>query len=242
MIEASAPRRAAGKCLMIAFALAALGCTPLPPLPPPPPDWATPLPPGVSSNPRAFRAQVAGLVPGTPHTRARAATCYRCAVEVSIEALGDTRMINPDTAPATGVAVARIVNLDSTDTEARYGFLPGIQAEYYLWVDRKPGSLKARWTVLQVPTGAGLVTAGHQKDLRRCHRYPPPYSDADFYEFKYHGPCSVAANPERSTINQASLFSTTRLAAFVHRVAALVRGELTAAQGGWISCSDGCCM
>lgn len=244
MIKPSAPPRAAVKWILIASAGAALGCTPLgsyPPPFPPPPDWSTPLPPGVSSDAPAFRAQVAGLVPGRSHNRPRAATCYRCAVEVTIEALGDTRRINPDTAPAAGTAVARIVNLDSTDTEARFGFRPGIQAVYYLWVDRKPGLLKARWTVLQVPVGAGKVTAGHQKDLRLCHRYTPSYSDADFAEFKSHDPCLVAVNAEKSSLSHASLFSTEQLAAFVERLAALVRGELTAAEGGWISCSDGCC-
>jgi hypothetical protein len=163
-----------------------------------------------------------------------------------IEALGDTRLIDPDNAPATGVAVARIENLDAVDTEAKFGFLPGIQALYYLWVDRLPGSATARWTVLQVPMGAGIVTAGHQQDLKRCHYSkptdPPPVSDADFYEYKYDDhPCDVAVSVEKSSAQQASFLSTEQFAALVGRVAAFLRGEFTAAQGAWISCSGGCC-
>lgn len=243
MIKPSAPPRAAGKWILIVAAVAAFGCTPYPPPPLPPPDWGTPLPPGVSSDAPTFRAHVATFKPGgNAHKRPRAATCHQCAVEVTIQALGDTRTINPNAAPASGVAVARIENLDPTDTEARYGFRPGNQAVYYLWVDRKPGSLRARWTVLQVPVGAGKVTAGHQKDLRVCHLFRPDSSDADFYEFKHRGGCTVAVSPEKSMISQASLLSSERLSAFVRRVAGLFRREFAAAQGGWISCSDGCCI
>lgn len=252
MITQSAPPRPAAKWIAIASAIVTLGCTPPGGFPPPRPDWSTPLPTGVDSDAATFRARVGKTFPlsGNPHTRARAATCSfgslgsprsLCAVEVKIEALGDTRLIDPDHAPATGVAVARIENLDSLDTEAKFGFRPGIQDVYYLWVDRKPGSEKARWTILQVPMGAGIVTAGYQKDLRLCHAYKPESSEADFLEYNYHGPCPTLATAERPSINQASLVSTERFAALVGRVAAFLRGELSAAQGGWISCSGGCC-
>jgi len=158
-----------------------------------------------------------------------------------IEPVGDTRLIDPDNAPVTGVAVARIENLDTVDTEAKFGFQPGIQALYYLWVDRKPGSTKARWTILQVPMGAGIVTAGYQADLKLCHAYKPVSSDADFLEYKDYGRCPALATAERPSMNQASVVSTERFAALAERVAAFFRGKFTAAQGGWISCSGGCC-
>lgn len=254
MITRSAPPRAAAKWMAITSAIIALGCPPPGGFPPPRPDWSTPLPPGVESDAATFRARV-GTFPrgGYSHTRARAATCSPssydslgsrrslCAVEVAIEALGDTRLINPDNAPATGVAVARIENLDSLDTEAKFGFRPGNQDLYYLWVDRKPGSVKARWTILQVPVGVGFVSAGYQKDLKLCHAYKPVSSDADFLEYKDYGRCTALATADKPSINQASLLSTDRFAAIVGRVAAFLRGELTAAQGGWISCSAGCC-
>ena len=162
-----------------------------------------------------------------------------------IEPLGNTMLIDPDNAPATGVAVARIENLDSVDTETRFGFRPGIQALYYLWVDRKPGSTKARWTVLQVPMGAGIVTAGYQKDLKLCN-YPHPgdirVSDADFYEYKYDDQrCDAAVTAEKSSVHQASFLSTERFAALVSRVGAFIRNDFSAASGGWISCNGGCC-
>lgn len=159
-----------------------------------------------------------------------------------IEPLGDTRLINPDNAPPGGVAVARIENLDSVDTEAKFGFRPGIQAVYYLWVDRKPGSTKARWTILEVPMGAGIVRAGYQKDLKLCFAGVPPESDADFYEYKYDDhPCTYMASVEKPNFHQASLLPADRFVSLLGKVAAFLRGEIAAAQGGWISCSGGCC-
>jgi hypothetical protein len=258
MITRSAPPRAAAKWIAITAAVVALGCTSSGGFPLPPPDWSTPLPTGVDSDPNAFRARLDKGYPrsGTSHRRARAATCRPglaasglpralCSVEVMIEPVGDTRLIDPNNAPAAGVAVARIENLDSVDREAKFGFRPGIQAVYYLWVDRKPGSTKARWTVLEVPMGAGIVKAGYQKDLKLCnywHEGEIRVSDADFYEYKYDDhPCEVLASTQKSSVHQASFFSTEQFAALVERVAALLRGELAAAQGGWISCSGGCC-
>ena len=255
MIMRSAPPRAAAKWIVITSAIVALGCPPPGGYPPPRPDWSTPLPTGVDSDAGTFRARLDKGFPrsSTSHTRARAATCRSgsldysghprslCAVDVMIEPVGDTRLIDPDNAPVMGVAVARIENLDTVDTEAKFGFRPGIQALYYLWVDRKPGSTKARWTILQVPMGAGIVTAGYQKDLKLCHEYKPVSSDADFLEYKDYRPCTALASAEKPDISQASLVSTERFSALVGRVAAFLRKDFTAAQGGWISCSAGCC-
>lgn len=255
MNSRSGPPRAAAKWISIATVVVVLGCPP-PAGFPPIPDWSTPLPTGVDSDAAAFRGRLEKSFPrgGPIHARARAARCrpghtplrILCAVEVRIEPVGDTRLIDPDNAPIAGVPVARIENLDTVDTEALFGFRPGIEAVYYLWVDRKPGTTKARWTVVQVPMGAGIVTAGHQSDLKRCMYYhpgdPPPVSDADFYEYKYDDHrCEVAVSAEKSRVQEASLLSSQVFAALVGRVAALLRRELTAAQGGWISCSGGCC-
>ena len=92
--------------------------------------------------------------------------------------------------------------------------------------------------------GAGIVTAGYQMDLKLCHHWKSgdiKISDADFYEYRYHGPCTAVATAGKSGIDQASLLPTERFAAFVERVAAFLRRDFTAAQGGWISCSGGCC-
>ncbi len=248
MIKPSAPPHAVRKWIAISTAIIALGCRPPGGFRPSPAEWNTPLPPGVDANAATFHARVARAFPasGNSHTRARpSATCYPCMVQVKIEALGDTRLINPYNGPETGVAVARIENLDSKEVEGVFGFRPGIQAVYYLWVDRKPRSTAPRWTVLQVPMGAGIVTAGRQWDLVLCHRWPVGYrpsSDADFYEYR-HGdrPCDAVGTAERSGIQQASLISTERLAAFVGGVVAFLRGGLTVSDGGWIDCNMGCC-
>ena len=257
MSSRSAPPRAAAKWIAITSAVVALGCPP-PAGFPPTPDWSTPLPTGVDSDAAAFRARLDKGFPrgDRSHTRARAAKCrpdrtlrFLCAVDVRIEPLGDTRLIHADSAPASGAAVARIENLDSVDTEARFGLRPGTEAVYYLWVDRKPGSIRARWTIVQVPRGAGIVTAGYQRDLRLCMRYhegdPPSVSDADFYEYKYDDhPCdtgTTSGSSYKSSVQEASFLSTQQFSALVGRVAAFLRGEFSAAQGGWISCNGGCC-
>jgi len=244
----SAPHRAAAKWIAITSAVVALGCPPPGHSPYPRPDWSTPLPTGVDSVASTFRTRVdTGFLRGaTSHTRARASSsCPVCIVEVKIEPLGDTRLIDPDNAPAAGTAVARIENLDSSDVEAKFGFRPGIQAVYYLWVDRKPRSTKARWTILQVPMGAGIVTAGYQRDLKRCmyaHEGEIRISDADFYEYKYGDHrCEITASADKSSTYEASFLSTENFVVLVEHVAAFVRGKFSAAQGGWISCSAGCC-
>ena len=248
MITRSAPPRAAARWMAITSAVLVLGCPPPGGSPSPRDDWSTPLPPGVDSVAATFRTRADGFSrSGSSHKRARPARCplgSLCEVDVQIEALGNTMLIDPDNAPVAGVAVARIENLDARDVEAKFGFLPGRQALYYLWVDRKPRSTKARWTILQVPMGAGVVTAGHQKDLRLCnhpHEGEIRVSDADFYEYKYDDhPCEVRVGIEKSSIQEASFFSAEQFAALAGRFAAFFRSELTA-QGGWISCSGGCC-
>lgn len=252
----SAPSRAAGKWIELASVIIAVGCAPSGGFPPPVHDWSTPLPAGVEADAATFRGKL-GLFPlsGSAHVRARAATCKPdarrlrrrvfCAVDVNIEAMGNTLLIDPDNAPDPGVPVARIENLDSLDTEALFGFRPGIQAVYYLWVDRKPHSNKARWTLLEVPMGAGIVVAGYQKDLKRCnhtHEGEIRVSDADFYEYKYGDhPCELDVSLQPSRFREASFLSTEQFALLFRRVAAVFRGELMAAGGEWISCSGGCC-
>lgn len=258
MITRSAPPRASGKWIVLLCVFVALGCSAPGGYPPPRTVVTGPLPAGVDSDASAFRARIARYaLSGNPHTRARAATCRPgsldargmartlCSVYVKIEAVGDTRLIDPENAPVDGVPVARIENLDTQDTEAKLGLRPGIQAIYYLWVDRRPGSTKARWTLVETPMGAGIPTPIWQANLNLCHRYHEGdvrVSDADFYEYKYDDhPCDVAVSAERSTVQHAAFLPTEQLAALFGRIATFIRGESTAAEGGWISCSGGCC-
>jgi len=243
MSRYSAASLAVGQWLVVSSLATALACASAS-TNVPPPDSDNPLPPGVNSDPAQFRRQISAFAPsGKPHTRARPGACPFCLVSVSIEAVGDTREIKPDSGPATGRPVAHIVNQDSADTEAYYGIQPGIQADYYLWVDRKPHSLRAQWTLLRVPMGAGFVTAGHPRDLVLCHSHAygeVSNSDADFAEYRHPLGCDAIASAEGMNTNQASVLPI-RLSALFARIATIVRGKETAARGGWIECARGCC-
>lgn len=255
MMRSPATPHAIAKWATIASVIVSVGCTAAQQateLIYPQSQWNTPLPPGVSSNPEEFRSAVSrmGLRPSdNVHVRARAGTCPFCVVHVRIQAIGDTWRIKHDSAPSMGVPVALIRNLDSVHTEARYGFRPYSEAVYYFWIDRRPGSTAARLTVLQVPEYGGAVTAGHQSNLRRCHlRVPgvPITPDADFLEYKSHGPCdpSLAEGPARAegpAISKASMFPGAPLVAIVSRFAVNIGRGMGVSQGGWIDCNSGCC-
>jgi hypothetical protein len=207
--------------------------------------WTTPLPEGVSSDPATFRQGLIGIKPlGVLHVRTRAATCNRCTVEVSIQAIADTRAIDPNRPPRTGLAVAHIQNLHPTKIEAFYGFRPRAQADYYLWVDRQPGTDSARMTVLQVPTATayGTVAAGRQKKLGWCHLHPPGYAappDADFAEYK--PDCAAPLATERMRIGEASMFSGGVFGKMLGRIAAMLAPLPIYSRDAWIDCNSGCC-
>ena len=209
-------------------------------------DWDTPLPPGVDSSPGQFvNTLTASPLGDSVHTRTRPGRCLLpCTVQVRIQALGRTQDIYPETGPATGRAIARIENLDSTDTEARFGFRPFTQAEYVFWVDRDPKSSRSRLTVLWVPRTGGRVRAGFQKNLILCHARlagDTAVSDVDFYEYK-HGasPCTVPGAMLRPAVKEASLISLRPFVALYESVKGFMRGEMTA-DGAWIDCNSGCC-
>jgi hypothetical protein len=263
MIRSYATPLAAAKWVTIASAIVTLGCDPrrleqqIEPLPQamvyPPENWNTPLPPGVSSDPSTFRESLNRQEPrGVLHNRLRAATCpgctigmcARCTVRVTIQAITNTRLIDPDEPPVPGRAVAHIQNLDATKTEAYYGFRPRAQADYYFWVDRRPDADSARITVIEVPTAGGSVRAGRQKNLMLCHRHPPGYSggpDADFLEYRPEGPCTASHVASRPGFSEASFFPALPIGGIAKRLAAMIELTAVASQGGWIDCNSGCC-
>ena len=212
----------------------------------PPGDWDTELPHDVNPDPGQFVSMLNATPLGdSVHTRTRPGRCFApCTVEVKIQALGRTQDIDTAPGPAIGRPIARIQNLDPTDTEGVFGFRPFAQAEYVFWVDQDPVSRHSRLTVLWVPrTGGGRVRAGFQKNLILCHprNGRPKVSDVDFYEFK-HGvsQCTVAGAILRPTVKEASLISLRPFVALYGRVKGLMRGE-TSADGAWIDCNSGCC-
>ncbi len=243
MSRSSATAREVGRWSVICSVIAALACVKSLA----PPDPKNQLPDGVTNDTLDFRKKIASYpVSTTSHERPRRAKCFLslCSrIDVRIEAMGNTVAIDPDNAPASGLPVAHLVNLDKTKTERFYGLLPGTQAEYYLWVDRKAGSNKARWTLLQVSHTANSVTAAVPTDLTLCHKRKPglpPKSDADFAESTdYNKPCDVAL-PADLKVSRASAFPTPVFGAFLAHVAAVLSDGFRM-EGGWIECSNGCC-
>lgn len=243
MRRPSGTARDVGKLLAISSAIVALGCGPQLD----PPDPSNPLPPGVQSDTGKYRQQVAQFPMNTnSHTRARKAKCFLslCSgVDVSIEALGNTLAIDPENGPETAVPVAHLVNLDKKKTEKFYGLLPGDQAEYDLWVDRRAGSKKAQWTLVQRSLTTGSVTAAKPRDLSYCHlRGPndPKVSDADFAENQNHGACDFPIPEAAQKVSRASLFSTPIFGAFLAQVSKALSLAYRM-HGGWIDCANGCC-
>jgi hypothetical protein len=209
--------------------------------------WNTPLPPGVSSDPTTFLNSVSGVPPGdSVHVRTRVGNCAGlCLVQVRIAAMGNTGDIDAKNGPAVGRPVARIENLDPTDTETYFGFRPVTEAEYYFWVDRDPSSGRARLTVIWVPKTGGAVRAGHQRNLKLCHNHAAGYkrvSDVDFFEYKHPVglPCDAGDVAATAAVNEASLFSARPFVALYAHVKKLINGEMKA-DGGWIDCNLGCC-
>ena len=248
MIRSRSIPRVVGTWLTIAAVIVAAACAQTVQLDPqvqhqPPETWTTPLPEGVSSDPATFRQGLIGVnQPGVVHVRARAATCFRCDVQVSIQAIADTRAIDPDRPPAAGLAVAHVQNLHPTRVEAYYGFRPRAQADYYLWVDRKPGTDSSRMTVLQVPTAFGPVAAGRQKVLGLCRVHPPGYggrADADFAEYKPECAGSLASSTMR--IGEASMFPSGVFEKMLGRIATLLAPLPIVSRSAWIDCNSGCC-
>lgn len=243
MSRSSATARKVGRWSVICSVIAALAC--VKGLAPPDPN--NQLPDGVTNDTLAFQKKIAQYpLSTTSHERPRKAKCFLslCSrIDVRIEAMGNTLAIDPDSAPASGLPVAHLVNLDNKKTERFYGLLPGTQAEYYLWVDRKAGSNKARWTLLQVSHTANSVTAAAPTDLTLCHKRelgaPPPKPDADFAEYRDDGPCDVPL-PAELKVSQASLFPLPVFGAFLAHVAAVLSNGFEL-EGGWIECSNGCC-
>jgi hypothetical protein len=246
MTRSLATARTVGSWIAISLVATGLACASVGTIrKEPPPDRKYPLPPGVSADPVQFRAQIRGFArSGNVRQRARPGACTFCAVTVSIEALGNTHEVDHRNGPSPGQPVARLVNLDSTGVEGYYGLDPFIQAEYFLWVDRNLGSGRARWTLLRVPMGSGIVTAAPSRDMKLCHNREVgdiKSSDADFAEYKHNGVCTAIVVTGSLNASRSAMFPSEALNALIRRVMALLGSGAVAAQGGWIECSAGCC-
>jgi len=227
--------------LVVCSTIAALGCDRgLAPA-----DASNPAPTGFPADTSAYRERLAQYpLSGNSHTRQRKSKCvtfplFCSKIDVSIQARGNTLDIKPDTAPASAVPVAHLVNLDKKKTEGYYGLLPGDSAEYDLWVNQKPASTRAEWRVVGMVKKTGKLVYGGVADLNLCHRRDsttPPVSDADFAEYK--DPCNYDIDAASSTPSRATLSWAIIGLVFQHLSAFLT---YSTTGGGWIDCSRGCC-
>lgn len=226
--------------LVVCSTIAALGCDRgLAPA-----DASNPAPTGFPTDTSAYRERLAHYpLSGNSHTRQRKSKCvtypWFCSkIDVSIQARGNTLDIKPDTAPASAIPVAHLVNLDKKKTEGYYGLLPDDSAEYDLWVNQKPGSTLAEWRIVGKKKNGALVY-GEVTNLSYCHLREagtPATSDADFAEYK--DACNYDIDKASSTQSRMSLSWTIIGSVFQHLSAFLT---YSTTGGGWIDCSRGCC-
>jgi hypothetical protein len=199
---------------------------------------------GVRADLDSFRTQLDGFYRGPIHTHTRRAVCpgtRGCVAQVTIQAVGRSKDINPGIGPRPGRIVAHILNLDPNHTTEMYSLKPSTQAEYYLYIDAAPSGV-ARWNILEVPTGrSGTVRRDIQDSVVQCpansEHGAPPYSDVDFarcgehrYPITYKG-AGILGNGaiERLFSTIASRFYT----------AAPAPSALESTK--WYWCDRGCC-
>lgn len=201
-----------------------------------PPDASNQPPPNAPTDTAGYRARIAQFPASREvHSRSRNAKCpidgWCGKVTVNIGAMGTTSSIDPNNAPDSAVPVAHLVNVGKK-TEKYYGLLPSDEAEYDLWVNKKPGSNKAEWRVVGIMKKTGTLVYGEVTDLALCHSYAvkPGASDADFAEYR-DGDCNVPRGSASSPIKSSLSF-----AAFLDWLL-----TYSSTGGGWIECPNGCC-
>lgn len=191
-----------------------------------------------------FRSQLAGFYRGPLHTHTRRAVCSGprgCVAEVTIQAVGRSKDIDPRMGPNPGRIVGHIRNTDAEHTTEMYSLKPSSQAEYYLYIDRGPGGA-ARWNLVEVPAGpSGAISKVVQDSVKPCNelsgREPPPqYSDVDFARCGEHYPPGYKA---------AGIFGNEVLTTFFSSIVSRFRAPSPAAStieaGSWYKCPTGCC-
>ena len=199
------------------------------------------LPPGVPSNPEAFRDSVRRLrlARGPEHDRARLGECSKpCLIDVEIRGLGEK--VNDTSRSGIGRPVAHIVNKSKKVTEQVYHLKPNGEAEYYVWADKIPGSPTWRFTLLEVPRSkGGTVRNVSQKEVQRC---PHPNE-------KYRTPDADFRDCDGRTARQASYYRHRYPRAFMFASAEeqqtqqvqLAELDYLVKLPWWTRCMSGCC-
>jgi hypothetical protein len=190
----------------------------------------------------AFRGQFRQYSRGKLHNRTRRAICtdrsitVGCEVRVTIQAIGLSRDIHPDSAPRPGRVIGQIRNLDPQDITELDSLKPASQADYYIYVDAAPSG-RARWNLLEVPNAReGIIRRIVQAEVRHCNEKPGfrwSHSDVDFARCGDH---------YLENLSRAEMFSSKGLMRFFSTVAArLFPGAAAAQPGTWYGCPGGCC-
>ena len=202
------------------------------------------LPAGVPTDTAAYDRLVAQWrISGTVHHGQRKIKSWKFweRIDVTIAARGNTYEIDPHNPSTTPIPVAHLVNLDKKEVEKYYGLLPGDQAEYDLWVNKKTDKT-SEWRIVERSKTANSVLAGEVVDFDYCHVYKPggpKVSDADFAADRSAGKCTYR-RPPAPTASKASILSTGIFGSLVAHVSSFL-AELSTTDGGWIYCANGCC-
>jgi hypothetical protein len=190
----------------------------------------------------AFRNQFKQYSMGELHDRTRRAICTDrsittgCEVRVTIQAIGLSRDIHPDTAPRPGRVIGQIRNLDPRDITELDSLKPSSQADYFIYVDAAPNG-RARWNLLEVPTAhEGVIRRIVQAEVTHCNERPGfgwGRSDVDFARCGDHS---------LQKMTKAEMFTGDGMIRLFSALASrLFPGVASAQPGKWYGCPGGCC-
>jgi hypothetical protein len=195
-----------------------------------------------SINLDAWRADLKPYSRGPLHTHTRPAICPVtsgtgvCHADVTIQAIGLSRDIHPDTAPRPARVIGQIRNLDPQHMTEMDSLKPSSQADYYVYIDAAPNG-RARWNLLEVPNArAGTIRKIVKKEVVQCREKPGfkwSRSDVDFANCGDHFLQSVS---------RSELFTSNGLKrAYSSLAVRLFPGTVSFPPGTWLGCPGGCC-
>lgn len=196
---------------------------------------------GTKTNLDSLRAYLDTFYHGALHPHELDAICADkastggCTARVTIQAIGLSKDIKPDSGPRRGRVIGEIKNLDPRNRTQLDSLLPSSRATYYVYLDRA-ASGHARWNLLEVPaTPTGTIRKIAQHEVRGCGERPGygwRHSDVDYSNCGDHALTDMVS---------ASLLTATGLVRFAMRLDKYLRAiSLPAIK--WYGCSGGCCV
>jgi len=191
-----------------------------------------------------FRAQFANAYRGPLHTHERRAICTHpapgvgCVARVTIQALGESKDIDPRKPFKEQRVIGQIRNLDLEDITEMYSLKPASQSQYFIMIDGGSNGFP-RWNLLEVPvTRFGSIRRIPGKNVTQCvgfpEHQPPPYSDVDF--------SLCGEHPLASTTYKSGLIDVSGVRSLLLKLASRFRSSSSTIEGGdWMYCPTGCC-